>query len=285
MSNLEDVINRAILISPKTGHFLSMKTDLGTNDDDPYIGVWVHPENDAPLEMVGRKGSHDMAFVANYICDLLDIQSDEEVLDLCCGNGLVTKLVAEHCKSVCGVDYSPSLLGQAEKISVAKNISYIRGDATKLSDALGEREFDKIYISAAFQYFNKQTGSEVISNLYKHSKKGASIAILDIPDQSKKLGHQLRSVKRLLLPNSDGQSHKDNVRFHSTWARLKYLARNVVMRIKPSKDGAVDELGWWWKRSEFMAIAESGGFSCEIKNQPAENPHHLYRFDAFMTRR
>ena len=38
----------------------------------------------------------------------LDLRREDILLDLCCGNGLITAQLSHWCRAVVGVDYSPS---------------------------------------------------------------------------------------------------------------------------------------------------------------------------------
>ncbi len=245
-------------------------------EEDAYVGKWVRPNSDSPLEMVGRKGSHDLDWLAGYIVEKLALGPDDTVLDVCCGNGLVTRLVAPQVKSMLGVDFSHMLLQQAEQISAAPNLRYAQADARNLDAALQGEVFDKAYLCAAFQYFDDQAGREVLAGLRRAVKPGGVVKILDIPDKALKRQHQIRSAIRILLPSS---GDKNSGRFASFGERLGYLGRNVANVLVGKK---TDDLGWWWSREDFAAAARSAGFECQTLDQPRNNPHHTYRFDAVL---
>ena len=48
--------------------------------------------------------------IVSQICREVHLQEDSIVLDLYCGNGLITKELATQCKSVVGIDFSQPLL-------------------------------------------------------------------------------------------------------------------------------------------------------------------------------
>jgi SAM-dependent methyltransferase len=250
-------------------------------EDDAYIGKWVHPESDSPLEMVGRKGNHDLDRLAAYVVDMLKITDADEVLDLCCGNGLITVRVAAAAREVTGVDYSRRLLQQAGDISSAANITYLEGDARSLSCVLAGRRFAKIYISAAFQYFDQQTGRDVLVGLRQVAEPDAFLGILDVPDRARKTAHVLRAVSRLCVPErapTSGGSHAK--RFPTLRSRFAYFSRNVASALGLGR--REPEIGHWWSRAEFQQLASECGFACTVLDQPRENAHHTYRFDALL---
>lgn len=246
-------------------------------EEDAYIGKWLKPSSDAPLDMVGRKGTHDLDWLAGYVVQLLDLRPNDVVLDICCGNGLITARIAPKAGSVTGVDYSHILLEQARKISTASNLVYIQGNALKIDEKLDRASVDKAYLCFAFQYFDRASGREVLAGLRQVVKPGGVVAILEIPDKALKLRYQLKAVARLLSRGSAGS--QNGARFSSLGERLRYLGRNAinVLLRKPT-----DDLGWWWTREEFTLIAQDVGFECRTLDQPKQNPHHTYRFDAIL---
>jgi ubiquinone/menaquinone biosynthesis C-methylase UbiE len=232
--------------------------------------------------MVGRKGAHNMDWTAEFISGLLDVQPEDRVLDLCCGNGLVTIRVAKRVNSVMGVDFSAALLAQAQSDFSAPNITYRHGDARDLSKVTAGEIFDKAYISFAFQYFDEKSGQDVLRGLHRVLKPGGRLALVDIPNKAMKRRHQLRAALRLFLPAGQGTGSSDsNQRFKSLGARVRYLLRNAATVVGLRK---ADDLGWWWKRDTLVAQAREIGFDAETFDQPEENPHHLYRFDAVLRR-
>lgn len=251
--------------------------------EDPYIGKWVHPETTAPLDMVGRHGQLDMQQIAEYTAQLLELTPQDTLLDLCCGNGLLTRELALRTKSVLGFDYSPVLLEQAREISDADNIDYAEGDATKVAEALAGQRFDAVVLSAAFQYFDEQAGSDVLAGIAGVLKPGGRAAILDIPDREKRLGHQMRSAVRLLMPSEKNDAPASNTRFKSFGSRIRYLVRNGAHALGLRPGG--DELGWWWRRTAFLDLARSQGFEARCIDPPAGSPHASYRFDAVLALR
>jgi ubiquinone/menaquinone biosynthesis C-methylase UbiE len=248
--------------------------------NDAYVGKWVHPESESPLEMVGRKGDHDLDWLAGYIIGLLEVTPSDEVLDLCCGNGLLTIRVVRAARQVTGVDFSHLLLQQAQNISAADNITYLEGDARSLDALLAGRKFDKAFMSAGFQYFDWQSGQDVLRGLRKVVKPGARVAILDVPDRARRAAHLLRVMKRLLLPHRlPAAGPGDSKRFPTLHSKIAYLKRNAARALGLRDDS---EIGFWWSRAVFHHLALECGYACTILDQPRENATHTYRFDALL---
>jgi trans-aconitate methyltransferase len=84
------------------------------------------------------------------IMDELELQGDEHILDLGCGNGLLTAKLTERVPEgkVVGVDSSPSMLKQAEKHR-ADNMEFRLLD---MENMIIEDKFDVVFSNAAFHW-------------------------------------------------------------------------------------------------------------------------------------
>ncbi len=252
--------------------------------DDAFIGKRVWPESDAPLEMVGRKGRHNIDWLAGYIADLLQLQPSDMLLDLCCGNGIITSRLARRAKAVVAVDFSHVLLNQAKQISSVPNLTYLQGDARQLKLVLDGQLFDKAVNVFSFQYFDEEAGLDVLQGVASVLKPDGVLAIVDVPDSARKLRHQAKAAIRALLPErARAESEGANRRFHSLNGRAKYILRNSAhaLGLKPGSS----ELGQWWSRQGLARLAGECGFSCETRDQPQQNPMSAYRFDAVLRRK
>jgi 2-polyprenyl-3-methyl-5-hydroxy-6-metoxy-1,4-benzoquinol methylase len=111
---------------------------------------------------------HD--WVILIVLDLAKEVKGLRVCDLACGQGIVTRRLAERGASVVGVDLSEKLLDIAWRYEreEPRGISYVRGDAQAL-DAIADETFDGVVCNTA---------------------------LMDIPD----LAAALRTVSRILRP-------------------------------------------------------------------------------------
>ena len=62
-------------------------------------------------------------------CETLQLEATDYLLDLCCGNGLITVRLAAVCHSVDGVDFSSDLIRIAKLHHAASNIRYFHSPA------------------------------------------------------------------------------------------------------------------------------------------------------------
>ena len=97
----------------------------------------------------------------------LELYQNDVTLDLCCGNGLITKEVAKLCKSIAAVDYSSHLIDIANEYHKEKNITYILGSALELASSTFPSGplFDKIYMHDSLQYFNEKDLAQLLAHL------------------------------------------------------------------------------------------------------------------------
>ena len=143
-------------------------------------------QNKSPFIQVQRDGMSevDLLKIQKHVCLLLDLKPNDDLLDLCCGNGLLTNRLTPYCKSIIGIDFSTELIKSANKMYQKKNLNFIEGDIANLSH-LTNTKFDKILLYFSFQYFNSKQGSFVVSEMKKLLKPGGLILIGDIPDKAK----------------------------------------------------------------------------------------------------
>ncbi|MEZ4828486.1 MAG: class I SAM-dependent methyltransferase [Bacteroidia bacterium] len=188
--------------------------------------------------------------IAGYIAQQLDLQPGHSLLDVCCGNGTLTRLLAENSLTVRGVDISPEQINQANIHSSAPNISYQVADATQLTSQVQEK-FDRINLYFSFQYLDSyKKGRAAIREMATLLKPGGKILIGDVPDHAKL-----------------------SVFFPSQMARFRYRISHFLGR---------HPMGKFWKEAEIQKICWEVGLTCEKRTQPGDLPYAAYRVDYVM---
>ncbi len=124
---------------------------------------------------VGEKGSyfHTHTVIPNLI-RLLNLSSDSKLLDLGCGQGVLSRHIAASCKYT-GIDSSPSLIKTAISLSHTKNHQFIVADATKPLP-LPDSDFTHCTIVLALQ--NMSDPKAVFTNAYKHLSPGGRLVLV-----------------------------------------------------------------------------------------------------------
>ncbi len=86
-----------------------------------------------------------------------EVGAREKVLDVACGGGYSSAVLAQMCKSVVAVENSTRLVGAArsniEKIGI-ENVTFVRADHVKGSSANGQ--YDKIFINGQVEKISEQ---------------------------------------------------------------------------------------------------------------------------------
>ena len=225
---------------------------------DRFIGTWHSPWDESLEAQVARDKGSDLSPFIDQILERLEISERDVVLDICCGNGLLTRNVSKRCKSIHGVDFSKILIDAANIESRAPNIKYYLHDALHLSSLFSDSHFDKSYCEGSLQYFSYENGKKLIEQLSIVTKAGGKIFLGNIPDR--------------LRRSNFYDSVRKKVGFLKGWA-VRALTR---------RDGE-DRLGWWWHPDKLREHCAALGLECEILEQNKSMPCHHYRFDALIT--
>ncbi|MEL6676849.1 MAG: class I SAM-dependent methyltransferase [Bacteroidota bacterium] len=194
-----------------------------------------------------------LARISTYISQQLDLQAQDRLLDVCCGNGALTQVLAQQVDETVGVDFSVPHLEVARQQFGGEQLSYLRGDARQLS-TLSLAPFDKICLYFSFQYFDTyRDGAQVVQEMARLLKPSGRILIGDVPDWD-----------RL------------SVFYPKTYDRFRYHLARWRGR---------DQMGRFWKKSQLMRMADEAGLSCQPVLQPDFLPYAHYRVDYVLGRR
>ncbi len=101
----------------------------------------------------------DFSFVHKYgedVLELLNINVDDEILDLGCGNGALSKKISDMGGKVVGMDASEEMLKTAR--NDYENIDFYKADAANftLADLNRTKPFDKVFSNAVFHWVDDQ---------------------------------------------------------------------------------------------------------------------------------
>jgi SAM-dependent methyltransferase len=92
--------------------------------------------------------------LARYV-SVLDITKNKVVLDVACGTGYGSSLIAKTAKKVIGVDNSPQAIKYSKKNYNASNIEFVVGDATQLP--LQDQSVDVVVSFETIEHLLKPT--------------------------------------------------------------------------------------------------------------------------------
>jgi trans-aconitate methyltransferase len=104
-----------------------------------------------------------VAVMAQSLVEELRALPHERILDLGCGDGFLTRRIAESGATIIGVDSSPEMIAAAKKLDV--DARYASGD-----DLSFEQEFDAVFSNAALHWMSDQDA--VLKGVYRALKPG-----------------------------------------------------------------------------------------------------------------
>lgn len=117
-----------------------------------------------------EKYSSDFSFVHNYgedVVDLIDATNVKTVVDLGCGNGAITKSLAEKGFFVIGIDGSEEMIEIAQK--QYPDIKFMCSDATNF---ILEKPVDAVFSNAVFHWIDKNDQSKMLKCVYQSLNHG-----------------------------------------------------------------------------------------------------------------
>jgi ubiquinone/menaquinone biosynthesis C-methylase UbiE len=169
-----------------------------------------------------RAGLHDtfMSFVSNEEMEKLlgalirlfekDIKN-RNILEIACGTGNWTTVLAKRAKKVTATDSSESMLKIArDKLSDFENVTFIKSDAYRL-DNIAEK-FDCAFASDWWSHMPRKMIRPFLSSLHSKLVDGARVVIVDtlpIPHQADVLAEYVElgdNVQKRILP--DGRVYR-----------------------------------------------------------------------------
>jgi SAM-dependent methyltransferase len=118
----------------------------------------------------------------NHIKSQIELKETDDIIEFCCGNGMVLGELSKICKSAFGIDYSEKLLEQLD--NNYSDVKYDWSDVTKYD--LKDTIYDKMIMYFSAQHFDERELIELIKKMLNNLKEDGIILIGDVPDESKK---------------------------------------------------------------------------------------------------
>lgn len=190
--------------------------------------------------------------VIDEIVSLLALGPQDRLLDLCCGNGLLTARFAEHCQEVVGVDFSEPMIRLAREHHCSSNIEYVEGSVLELDRCL-DRTFDKICMVESLAYFSPDDLSQILHGAPVGDAARATLLFSGVLDDEAK------------------------------WSFFNTPERRATYEQQQQQGNEI--MGRWWTRSELDRVAALHGYKAEISAQNANLNTAHYRFNVVMKRR
>ena len=199
----------------------------------------------------GREISElQMKLIVQNIANVLRLSANDSLVDLCCGNGLITGQLAPHVKRVIGVDFTPGLIEQAKTHNSLPNIEYINSDVLRL-DPDSFLGFKKVVMYEALQHFSLEQFAKLVDGLCGLGT-GSLVFLGSIPNKEKL-----------------------NAYYDTKEKYAFYMQREIEG--KP-------HIGRWWLMEEIEQLAFPRGFKATFLLQDPTLYTAYYRFDVLLER-
>ena len=203
------------------------------------------------LKQVGKTvNGQDIAasqinLIVENIANVLQLSTSDSFIELCCGNGLITRQLGPLVKRIEAVDFSTNLIDIANKHNSLPNIKYINSNVLSLTSQFfsGSKKF---VMYEALQHFSLNQMEKLTEKL-SCLETGALILFGSIPDKSKlKIFYDTdEKYEFFLVRESEGRPH----------------------------------MGRWWTIEEIEHIASTYGFTTKLLHQNSLLYTSHYRFD------
>jgi SAM-dependent methyltransferase len=149
------------------------QTDVANKDEQSQV---LRTRNKQPIDQ--RKWEITLDVVSQQ----LELQPDDTLLDLCCGNGLFTAAFGPRIAGVEAVDISPVLTCRL----AARGLPNVRVLTSDMRDAqFAQHSFSKVLWYAGIQYIDESDIVAMVRRIRSWMKPGGILLIGDIPDRAK----------------------------------------------------------------------------------------------------
>jgi ubiquinone/menaquinone biosynthesis C-methylase UbiE len=206
-----------------------------------------HPPQVQVLRTLAGQPVSPEAFAATMasVMTLLQPGDSQALLDLCCGNGVVTRGLFERFQTVVAVDIAAEFISLVRDHAPAHVTARV-GDAKLIE--FPESSFDRILLYAGLQYFSESEAVALFARLRRWLRPRGRVLVGDIPDLSRR------------------------------WIFFDSVEREDAY-FSSLKNGQ-PVVGFWYESGWLIKLARHAGFSAAERHDQAKPlPYHHYRFD------
>lgn len=138
--------------------------------------IWLHNFAYKAISKIAinkNNGVHPKHKILNYHQFFVDnLSSEDKILDIGCGNGLLAYSIAQKAKKIIGIDIVEANIKKAKSNNKFENLEFIHGDATKHEF---DQQFDKIVLSNVLEHIEHRI--EFLNKLHRLS----NIILIRVP--------------------------------------------------------------------------------------------------------
>ena len=212
-------------------------------DESEHLKQVGHTLNGKPIS------SDDFNALVKDAVIALSLSQEDYLLDICCGNGVITKVLSNYCHSVCGIDLSNEMIEIAKLHNSSNNVTYFTSNVLDMKKHLTDQsDFTKIMMFGALQHFSPKELPALIKLIKSISAKRFTLLLGFIPN-------------------------RDNKRqFYGTLEKKAIYFYRMMTH--------TDVMGTWWDKSFIKTVCDDMGLNCTFNNIPPDNYGHPFRFHA-----
>lgn len=123
----------------------------------------------------------------NTLIEMSCVSSEDNVLDIACGSGIVSCAFAKHARHVTGIDITAEMLEQARKLQTQNNLTnmeWVLGDVDPLK--FSSNRFSIVLSRFSFHHFLEY--EKVFEEMIRVCKPGGVVMVVDVvvPDEKRK---------------------------------------------------------------------------------------------------
>jgi len=192
--------------------------------------------------------NRQLEILATRLVTLLEPSPGGTLLDLACGNGLLTARLAPSFERITAVDFSRPLIEIANTHFKADNITYLVGDVCELESVQGV--YDRVLLSAALQHLSPSQVEQLLPRLAQLVRPGGRIVLGDVADRAR------------------------------IWSFYRGISGRARYFLERARRQAI--IGHWWSTTALLRLAEEHGWALTVHYQTLEHPNHYFRFDAVL---
>ena len=190
---------------------------------------------------------HEM--IVQAILNGLGVKKDDVLLDLCCGNGMLSDAIFDHCRGGLGIDFSEYLVGIAQqRFSRPGCRDYVVAEVGAFASTTSDlRRFTKALCYSSFAYLSPSTAESLLRALRRRFERIGRVFLGNIPDKS---------------------------RLHDFYPEASYKAG--------IEDDYGSAIGMWRTEEEFARLGKQTGWIVEVVRMPSAFYAAHYRYDVIL---